>query len=300
MTTSIFLSILVPVYNWDVRALLEILHNQAEELPERYGIEIIAVDDGSDKKYDIRPFIAQLPLINYEKRESNEGRVAIRNHLISRAKGEFILLLDGDMLPDHETFLLNYIELAESGCDIISGGISYKQHTERKENYSFYYYKSAKTEAISAKLRRRNPWRYVFTSNIVVRRTITESVPFDPRFTGYGFEDIEWALRLADSYGITHIDNCCSHMGVMSKRQTFSRMRDSIDNFALLLSLHPQKTGSSQAAKVSRILTILPDNFLQVLDQLLVKLFFAVSWNPMAFIIFQCDKMILLAKKRKE
>jgi hypothetical protein len=168
-------------------------------------------------------------------------------------------------------------------------------------DHSFYFYKSLKTEAVPVKVRSRTPWRYLFTSNIMLRRTIVESVRFDPRFTGYGFEDIEWAIRLAGSYTITHIDNTCSHMGLMTKEQAFTRMRDSIDNYALLLVLHREETEGSIAKKISGFLKVFPESVLQGTDALLAKLFY-LPWNSLSFVIFQCDKMVLLAKvlKRKE
>jgi glycosyltransferase involved in cell wall biosynthesis len=299
MSSPIFLSILIPVYNYDVRKLLQELHSQAMALQEEYGIEIIVMDDGSSQKYGTAQLVKHLALVSLEEFAVNRGRVAIRNSLIERAKGDFILLLDADMLPDDDSFLKRYITQATSGCDIICGGISYLQNLQDTQEHSFYLYKSQKTEEVSANLRNQAPWRYLFTSNIMLRRQTVESVRFDPRFSGYGYEDIEWAIRLNKVYTITHIDNTCSHMGLMTKQQAFVRMRESINNYALLMSLHPLETAGSNAAKVSKVLKALPYSVLHGTDVLLSKLFFSVSWNPLAFVLFQCDKMTLLAQAMK-
>ncbi len=295
---SPFLSILIPLYNWDIGELLQKIHDQAMALREKSEIEILVFDDGSTKLFGAEAKAQQLSLVRYQALTRNSGRAAIRNRLLEHARGEYVLYLDADMLPDNDTFLQHYIEYAEKGCDIICGGISYAQNIEKGNESSFYLYKSLKTEALSAKQRSRTPWRYLFTSNILLRRKIAESVRFDPRFTGYGFEDIEWALRLADSYSLTHIDNTCSHMGLMTKRQAFARMRDSTENYALLLALHTAKTASSSGAKISGILMKLPCSILRGIDTLLARLF-SLPWNPLSLVLFQCDKMVLLALQRK-
>lgn len=302
MKSNIYLSILVPVYNWDINSLLERLDACAEKLHRADEVEIIIIDDASSEQLNISSLADRYPCVRYERLSVNQGRVAVRNLLVSRAKGKYILFLDADMMPDDESFLQKYIDKAKSGCDILCGGISYIQNKGNQKEYSFYYYKSAKTEAVSAEIRNRSPWRYLFTSNIMLRKSIVDEVKFDKRFTGYGFEDIEWAIRLRKSYEINHIENTCSHMGVMTKSQTFRRMRESIENYSLLISLHPFETASGYAYRVTRLLIHIPQAILKAADVMLEKLFFLLPSNILSFAVFQCDKMILLAiaRKRKE
>ncbi len=300
MTSSVSLSVLVPVYNWDIGPLLTRLHSQCLQLSEGEHVEIIVMDDGSSEKYSNSSIAAQLPLVSYKELAVNRGRAEIRNELLLRAKGEYVLFLDADMLPDQDDFIQTYLEHVRKGCEIICGGISYLQNEEENPQYSFYLYKSCKTEALAPAVRSTIPWRYLFTSNIMVRRDIMTSVHFDSRFTGYGFEDIEWGIRLGDSYTIAHVDNSCSHMGVMDKKQVFAKMRNSIPNYSLLLSLHPSKTGHTGAGKLARLLKSLPDILLRIADKLLSSLFFRLSWNRFVFYIFQCEKAVLLARELKK
>lgn len=300
MTVSVALSVLVPVYNWDVGPLLTRIYSQCLHLSEGEHVEIIVMDDGSSEKYSNSSIAEQLPLVSYEELAVNRGRAKIRNELLLRAKGEYVLFLDADMLPDHDDFIQTYLEHVRKGCEIVCGGISYLQNEEENPQSSFYLYKSRKTEALAPAARNTIPWRYLFTSNIMVRRDIMNSVLFDSRFTGYGFEDIEWGIRLGDSYTIAHIDNSCSHMGVMDKKQVFAKMRHSIPNYVLLLSLHPSKIGHTGAGELARLLKSLPDLLLMVADKLLSRLFFSLSWNRFIFYIFQCDKAVLLARELKK
>jgi glycosyltransferase involved in cell wall biosynthesis len=300
MQSSPFLSILIPVYNWDIRELLQKIHTQAERLLPMYRIEILVMDDGSEEPENNRAFAEKLPLARFTAFPENRGRVVLRNLLLDEAEGDYVLFLDADMLPDHDTFLRTYVEKALAGNDIICGGISYRQIRHLREDFSFYYYKSRKTEAVPVILRNRQPWRYLFTSNILLRRTILDVIRFDSRFSGYGFEDIEWAIRLGKFYEITHIENSCSHMGLMTKPEAYAKMSQSIENYALLLSLHPEITAGSSATKAVSLLKVLPHGVLNWLDFFLEKMFFMISWNPVAFLIFQCDKMVLLTKVMKK
>ncbi len=300
MSSSVFLSILIPVYNWDVRPLLQRLHGQCIGLDGKEGIEIIVMDDGSSEKFDTASMAEQLSQVIYEELSVNRGRVAVRNALLDKAKGEYVLFCDADMLPDHDDFLQVYFDQAKAGCEVVCGGISYLQSRTDEGVYSFYMYKSKKTEALSAEKRNATPWRYLFTSNIMLRRDILDLIRFDSRFKGYGFEDIEWAIRLSEAHTIKHVDNTCSHMGVLTKQQVYINMRDSIENYVLLLSLHPERTAGSGAAIVATRLEILSVSLLTLADAVLSKLFSVLSWNPLLFFVFQCDKVVLLAKVLKE
>ncbi|MBU1060622.1 MAG: glycosyltransferase [Proteobacteria bacterium] len=299
MTATVFLSILIPVYNWDIGPLLSRLHDQCLHLSQGEEVEIIVMDDGSSEKYSNASVAEQLPLVRYQELGLNRGRAEIRNRLLDQAKGEYVLFVDADMLPDHDQFIQTYVEQGRAGAEIICGGISYLQNKEVHPDYSFYLYKSKKTEAVPPSVRNTIPWRYLFTSNIMVRRDILRAVSFDPQFTGYGFEDIEWGVRLGALFTIVHIDNSCSHMGVMKKKQVFVKMRDSIANYSLLLSLHPAKIGHTGAAGLARLLSYFPDALLRAGDRLLSRLFNSLAWNRFLFYIFQCDKAVLLARELK-
>lgn len=299
MSSPVFLSILIPVYNWDIAPLLRSLHAQGAALGKRGRVEIIAADDGSACKFENAAEAARLENVSYVEMPENRGRAAARNHLLHLAKGDYVLFLDADMLPDHDDFVQRYFDLAEKGSDAACGGISYLQADQRDPATSFYIYKSLRTEALPASARNRAPWRYLFTSNIMIRRAILEKVGFDPRFTGYGFEDIEWGLRLQEAHGIEHIDNTCSHMGVMNKDQVFGKMRESVDNYHLLHTLYPEKTGAAGAIGLAGRLRILPDAVLAGMDGLAAALFKALSWNRLLYLLFQFDKAVLLARRLK-
>ncbi|GAB4343758.1 MAG: polysaccharide biosynthesis protein HfsG [Desulfobulbaceae bacterium] len=295
-----FLSVLIPVFNRDVSPLLRMLDAQCARQGDDHDVEIIAVEDGSTRTFANEETALSLERVRYERLPENTGRAAVRNHLFHLSRGDWVLFLDDDMLPDHEDFLARYLERAAAGCDVVCGGISYQQLDQDVAKHSFHVYRSLRTEALPAATRSREPWRYLFTSNIMVRREVMESVEFDPRFTAYGFEDVEWGVRLQERCRVEHIDNTCTHMGVMDKETVFARMREATANHCLLHRLYPEKTARAGAIAPARLLRHCPVFLLRIADRLLGRLFHFLSWNPLLYLIFQADKVVLLAEQLRE
>lgn len=300
MTPPVFLSILIPVYNWDVRELLTRLAAQAEALSGEELVEIVVIDDDSSLKFRNKETAGEIAQLTYRELTKNIGRAAIRNTLLRKASGKYVLFLDADMLPDRDDFIQRYVNEAKHGKEILCGGISYLQCDKNDEQYSFYLYKSNKTESLPASVRQKAPWRYLFTSNILLLREIMESVSFDSQFSGYGFEDIEWGIRLGQSHTIIHIDNSCSHMGLMRKSEVYSKMCESISNYGLLIALHPECSNGTGAGVIASRLSFLPRFFLNLSDRLLSFLFHTLNWNKLLLLLFQLDKAVLLAILVKE
>ncbi|MEM6320956.1 MAG: glycosyltransferase family A protein, partial [Bacteroidota bacterium] len=89
------ISILIPVYNFDVTQLVSDLQKQANQLT--IPIEILVFDDGStaDFKQKNRS-IQTYPIVNYKELLHNLGRSAIRNALTKVANFPYLLFMDGD------------------------------------------------------------------------------------------------------------------------------------------------------------------------------------------------------------
>src|SRR5690606_23100227 len=69
-------------------------------------------------------------------------------------------------------------------------------------------------DCLPAAERRHAPEKYVFTSNLLVRRDVFETERFDEGFSGWGWEDVEWGMRVARRWPIVHIDNPATHLGL--------------------------------------------------------------------------------------
>jgi len=85
------LSILIPVYNYDVRDLVHKLHDQLIELDT--PVEILCYDDAStDESYKVtNREINKLSVVIYKELPANIGRAAIRNKLANEANYNYYL-----------------------------------------------------------------------------------------------------------------------------------------------------------------------------------------------------------------
>lgn len=301
------LSVLIPVYNWDVSALLRRVIGEADGFDLWGRVEVIALDDGSSEEAPLAANAAFIsrharPLLEFSRLERNLGRSAVRNLLAAKARGEFILFLDCDVLPDDERFLRNYLERAHGGeFDVVCGGVSYRTRILNGPAYDYHAYLGNRKEVKPASDRNREPWRHILTSNIMVRKSVFVGMPFDERFTGYGYEDIEWGVRLASGFRILHIDNTASHLGLVTKAQAYDKMRSSVPNYLLLGTLCPQAFNASAISRLVHLFRCCDSRLLRMLDQVLGRWFLTSrAGNHLAFVLFQFNFAVLLALALKE
>src|ERR1035437_10178864 len=87
------LSICIPVYNYDVTMLVQILYQQAGEL--QIVFEIICIDDCSKEEY--RKVNEQvITYAKYVQLHQNIGRAKIRNLFLEYVHFKYLLFLDCD------------------------------------------------------------------------------------------------------------------------------------------------------------------------------------------------------------
>lgn len=301
------LSIVIPVYNWDITPLLTRLATEIEESSLETRVEVTVLDDCStDAALRSRneEFLSRQPkgYLKYGALQRNTGRAVIRNLLAAGASGEFLLFLDCDVLPDREDFVRSYLARAEErSYDVVCGGISYRTRILHGREFDYHAYLGNKKEVKAAADRNQAPWRHILTSNIMVRKSVFQATPFDERFTGYGYEDIEWGVRLSQQYRILHIDNTASHLGLVSRSRTYDKMCNSVPNYLLLKRLCPMAFDASSISKVVRLLLSCNSGLLRRIDRILRSSFLS-EWlcNRLAFIVFQLNFAVLLALALKE
>lgn len=189
----------------------------------------------------------------------NIGRSHARNRLKALAETDWILFLDADMQPDDEDFLTRYIKAidVQRTPALIAGGFSLL-HAHPNEETRLHAVQSATSECIPAMVRATDPGRYVFTSNILAHREILEAIEFDRGFTGWGWEDVDWGLRVAADYPILHIDNPATHLGLDPDAKLIEKYAGSADNFARLVERHPETMKTTPLFKMARRSRYLP------------------------------------------
>lgn len=239
------LAIAIPTYRDDAVPMIEALSACArfEEA------EIVLFDDGAGDAELLSAFIAVSERIACPMRvvsaRTNAGRAAARNRLIAHARADWLLLLDADMLPDSADFLsiyLDCIEGAEPGLFV--GGFSLNQ-APLDNAYALHRWQAARSECLSAATRNQDPGRFVYTSNVLAHRRVLAEIAFDEGFSGWGWEDVDWGLRVAREAPVVHLDNPATHMGLDADDVLMRKYRNSGVNFAYALKKHPEHLGPS-------------------------------------------------------
>ena len=118
------ISLLIPVYDYDIVALVYSMKSAMGKVPEFF--EILIGDDGSSAEYKEKYRSLEDESVKVIFSEKNIGRAAIRNRLALEAKGDFLLFIDADaMLPGTaEAYMLKWIPVMTLSR-VICGGILY-------------------------------------------------------------------------------------------------------------------------------------------------------------------------------
>ena len=114
------LSILIPIYNFDITQLVVELKKQINNLDNT--VEIIAFDDHSSHYIEKNKKTAQKYNLNYDYLERNLGRSRIINLLAKNDNFEYLLILDCDVSPKSNLFLSKYLSEISLETEAIYGG----------------------------------------------------------------------------------------------------------------------------------------------------------------------------------
>jgi glycosyltransferase involved in cell wall biosynthesis len=250
------LSVLIPFYNESPMALLQALQTR-----DPHEIEVILIDDGScrpDITADVRAFIDTSPLAcELITLVQNQGRSRGRNTLSEAARGAHFLFLDSDMLPDGPAFLDTWLYIARRDAAVVFGGFSLDQ-APVDAAFDVHRALAGHSDCLNAAERSLMPEKYVFTSNLLIRRDVFAAEGLDPEFTGWGWEDVEWAMRVAARFPVEHIDNTATHMGLDRPETLARKYEQSVGNFARVIRKHPQVVSQYASYKAAKLLKIIP------------------------------------------
>lgn len=253
-------SVLIPFLRDDPSELLNLLDEEAASVDG--AVEIVALDDGTRDAAltarlanQIKGMALPVRLITLP---ANEGRSIGRNRLASAARGGSLLFLDSDMRPDHRRFLRDWADLAAREDPAVAfGGFSLLQ-APTDARFAVHRAMAAKSECVPYMERAKQPEKYVYTSNLLVRRDVFEAEAFDPGFTGWGWEDVEWAMRVSRRFRVVHLDNPATHMGLDTVEALTAKYEQSAPNFARVVARHPDIVSAYPSYKAARLLKRLP------------------------------------------
>ncbi len=207
------LSILIPVYNYDVRALVRGL--QAQALAAGVPFEVLCFDDGSKESFRaVNRSLRGLEGVRYEELPRNLGRSAIRNRLAEAARYPYLLFLDCDAGLVGKAFLETYLQHLHPET-VLYGGRCYAPTPPSDPALFFHWHYGRRREQIPVERRRAQPHHAFMTNNFVVPRKLFLQIRFEESLTTYGHEDTLFGIELQRRrVPVLHLDNPLEHLGL--------------------------------------------------------------------------------------
>lgn len=230
------LSILIPTYHYNALPLVEAIYKQC--ISVGISFEIICQDDASHSPLNTEnQKINSLENCHFTSNTENLGRGRNINAMVSKAKYDYVLLMDCDTLPKKNTFIQYYVNKIISDRKVVFGGIVYYNEKPKQENLLRWVYGKSR-ESLSVVERSKNPYFSTLTSNLLIKKSVFQSNPFNENITNYGYEDVVWTKHLKEkSIRITHINNPTFHLNLETSELFLKKVHQSLENLLLISNL---------------------------------------------------------------
>lgn len=227
------LSILIPIYNQDVRKLVSDLSLQCQK--EGIHYQILCFDDGSKARYlKINRAIETIYGVSYIEFQENVGRSRIRNKLGFNAMYDHLLFLDCDSKVDTKRYIKNYLNILKHHV-VIYGGTIYSKRAPRSPKKILHWRYGQLRERLPLKKRISAPWQSFRSNNFLIQRDAFLQNQFDEKIVGYGHEDTLFAQQLkANDIQIHHIHNPVRHGGLETVDVFLEKVKESVVNLVKL------------------------------------------------------------------
>src|SRR5829696_147150 len=187
------LSVVIPTRDrWDV--LLGTFDAVGAQSLGGIEAEVVVVNNGSPDAPDLGNWRFEVHVVD----EHVPGAAAARNAGIAAARADVILFLGDDCRPAHAGVLAGHVDAHRSADDpwlAVVGGIA-PDPAVADTRFMRWLSRSGKLIDQHAAT---GDWRSFYTGNVSLSREALLAVGgFDERFSGYGWEDADLALRVAD------------------------------------------------------------------------------------------------------
>lgn len=226
------ISVLIPVYNVTIVALVKELHEQL--ICSKITFEIIALDDFSKNQYRLENSeINDLSFTHLEYSSKNHGRTQTRHLLSSKAKYEWLLFLDADVMPKKSNYIQNYINLIPNNYDAVYGGFSYGTVAPEDDRVLRWKYGRSKEE-INAKIRNQKPYKIVISANFMIKKSVFEFINSHISDRGYGYDNYFGAILSQYKINVFHIDNEVCHLGIEPSVVFLKKTKEAVETLLKL------------------------------------------------------------------
>ena len=228
------LSILIPVYNFNIVELAREIHLQA--VGSGVSFEIIILDDSSGLSFrEKNRIVGDWKNVRYEELTTNIGRARIRNKMAGMAGFPWLLFLDCDSQVVRPDYIVSYLARCEKEV-VICGGRTYDERKPADPAYCLRWVYGRMREQKSAADRNCKPWNSFMTNNFVIARTVFDRVTFDESIHQYGHEDTFFGFELQrKGIPVIHIDNPLTHIGLETNEEFLKKTQESVSSLTMLM-----------------------------------------------------------------
>ena len=244
------ISILIPVNDYDIIALVHSMKEGMVNVPEFF--EILIGDDGSSEEYRKKYQAIACDSVRLVTSERNIGRASIRNRLIIEACGDFLLFIDADTMltGTAETYLRKWLEYINSGR-VISGGTLYRNSLPGDPDKILRWRYGREKEQMKTSERNKRPHANFSTFNVMIERSVFTKLRFYEELKQYGHEDTLFSYQLKKAgINVLHIDNGLIHEGLETNREFLTKTKNSIENLSKLYDIVTDKRTFSSVARL--------------------------------------------------
>ena len=247
------ISLLIPVLDYDIVALVHSMKNAMGKVPELY--EILIGDDGSLPEYREKYRSLEGNGVKLIVSEKNIGRASIRNMLAREAKGDYLLFIDADaMLPaTAEAYLRKWITTAGL-ARVLSGGILYHESPPGDPDKLLRWKYGIMKEQKKAADRNKHSNAGFSTFNVLIEKSVFSKIRFNEELRQYGHEDTLMGYQLRKAgISILHVDNGLIHEGVESNKEFLAKTKLGIENLSKLYDMVTDRKAFSQTVRMLRL-----------------------------------------------
>jgi len=247
------ISLLIPVYNYDIIALVHSMKGALGKVPEFF--EILIGDDGSSPDYREKYNSLSGNGVRVISSEKNIGRAAIRNRLALEANGDYLLFIDADtMIPGTaDGYILKWLPYIKKS-EVICGGVLYHDSPPGDPDKLLRWKYGKSKEQIKTSERNKHPHASFTTFNVLISKTVFSKLRFNEELKKYGHEDTLMGYQLKKAgIGILHIDNPLIHEGLETNKDFLTKTKYGIENLSMLYDNVTDKRVFSDTVRILRL-----------------------------------------------
>lgn len=246
------ISLLVPVFDYDIIALVHGMKSALGKVPE--FCEILIGDDGSSSEYKEKYKALTDEGVKLISLQKNIGRAAIRNKLAMEATGDYLLFIDADTVLQGtaEAYFRKWLPMMVI-YKVICGGILYHDAPPGDPDKLLRWKYGKWREQRKASEKNKNPHEWFSTFNVLIEKTVFSKIRFNEELKQYGYEDTLMGYQMKKAgIDILHIDNGLIHEGLETNKEFLNKTKLGIENLSKLYDNVTDKKTFSRTVKILR------------------------------------------------